>query len=46
MFDKQTSRVETKCLRLCFGGVNKGHRCDKHTGKAAAFKVGDVMHTA
>jgi len=46
MLDKHARRVEAEGSGLCNGGIDERLRCNKDTGKAAALKVGDVMHTA
>ena len=46
VFYKQTSGIEAQCIGLGLGSIDEGIAGDKHTRKSAAFKVGDVMHTA
>ncbi len=46
MLDEESCWVKTQGRRLRLGRVDEGGAGDKHTRESAAFKVGDVMHTA
>jgi hypothetical protein len=46
MLDEQPCRVETQCFGLGLGSGNEWIRGNEDAWKAAALKVGDVMHTA